>query len=314
MIKKIAYGVLALLILSAGAMFISYSSFSEKRLAEIESGGQIAETAAGPIEYQLIGDGDTVTLSLHGTPGGYDQAMPIEDSRVLAPSRPGYLRTPIETGRTPAEQADAYAALMDTLDIDRAIVIGASGGGPSAIAFAERHPKRTIALIALEAVSQNFAVDNRDEETPFFLQSDFYMWAFFSAINNLMGAEGMVKAIVPNPENQRLLLEDPVKRSKMESLMWDMWPISQRQVGQDNDFLQFGNLDLNASAITVPTLIIHGTEDINVEYAQSVALAEQIPGAILHTIEGADNTMPFSHSEEMAAAIEGFLAGVAAEQ
>ncbi len=313
MIRKISYSLLALLILGTVAISISYASFSEQRLAAIEAGSQIAETAAGPMEYQQIGDSGPVLLMLHGTPGGYDQATAIEGARVLAPSRPGFLRTPIETGRTPAEQADAYAALMDVLAIDRVIVMGASGGGPSAIAFAVRHPDRTVALIALEAVSQGFALDSRDEKIPFFMRSDFYMWATFSAMNNLMGAEGMVKAIVPNPKNQQLLLDDPVKRGKMESLMWASWPISQRQVGLANDFVQFAALDLDANAIAVPTLIIHGTEDINVEYAQSVALTQQIPGAILHTIEGADHMMPFSHSEEMGTVIEAFVSGVAAE-
>ena len=88
--------------------------------------------------------------------------------------------------------------------------------------------------------------------------------------------------------------------------------MSLRQLGEANDFTQFADIDLNASAISVPTLIIHGTEDINVEYTQSIALAEQIPGAILHTVDGADHMMPFSHSEEMTAAIEEFLTGLGA--
>lgn len=312
MIKKMAYGLLVLLILGTGLVLVSYSNFSEERLTAIKTGSKILDTAAGPMEYQQIGNNGPVLLLLHGTPGGYDQAIPIEGMRVLVPSRPGYLRTPLDTGRTPQEQADAYAALMDSLGIDQVIVMGASGGGPSAIAFAVRHPKRTVALIALEAVSQTLSLEELTIEMPFFMSSDFYMWAALSAMKTLMGPEGIVELVVPNPENQRLILDDPAKLKRIESLMWSSWPMSLRQLGDANDLTQFADIDLNASAISVPTLIIHGTEDINVEYTQSIALAEQIPGAILHTVDGADHMMPFSHSEEMTAAIEEFLTGLGA--
>jgi len=312
MIKKMAYGLLILLILGTGLVLVSYSNFSEERLTAIKTGSKILDTAAGPMEYQQIGNNGPVLLLLHGTPGGYDQAIPIEGMRVLVPSRPGYLRTPLDTGRTPQEQADAYAALMDSLGIDQVIVMGASGGGPSAIAFAVRHPKRTVALIALEAVSQTLSLEELTIEMPFFMSSDFYMWAALSAMKTLMGPEGIVELVVPNPENQRLILDDPAKLKRIESLMWSSWPMSLRQLGDANDLTQFADIDLNASAISVPTLIIHGTEDINVKYTQSIALAEQIPGAILHTVEGADHMMPFSHSEEMTAAIEEFLTGLGA--
>ena len=312
MIKKMAYGLLVLLILGTGLVLVSYSNFSEERLTAIKTGSKILDTAAGPMEYQQIGNNGPVLLLLHGTPGGYDQAIPIEGMRVLVPSRPGYLRTPLDTGRTPQEQADAYAALMDSLGIDQVIVMGASGGGPSAIAFAVRHPKRTVALIALEAVSQTLSLEELTIEMPFFMSSDFYMWAALSAMKTLMGPEEIVELVVPNPENQRLILDDPAKLKRIESLMWSSWPMSLRQLGDANDLTQFADIDLNASAISVPTLIIHGTEDINVEYTQSIALAEQIPGAILHTVDGADHMMPFSHSEEMTAAIEEFLTGLGA--
>ena len=312
MIKKMAYSLLVLLILGTGLVLVSYSNFSEERLTAIKTGSKILDTAAGPMEYQQIGNNGPVLLLLHGTPGGYDQAIPIEGMRVLAPSRPGYLRTPLDTGRTPQEQADAYAALMDSLGIDQVIVMGASGGGPSAIAFAVRHPKRTVALIALEAVSQTLSLEELTIEMPFFMSSDFYMWAALSAMKTLMGPEEIVELVVPNPENQRLILDDPAKLKRIESLMWSSWPMSLRQLGDANDLTQFADIDLNASAISVPTLIIHGTEDINVEYTQSIVLAQQIPGAILHAVDGADHMMPFSHSEEMTAAIEEFLTGLKA--
>ena len=149
MIKKITYSILTALLLVLVVIYFLYSNFRSARLAALERNSQIVHTTAGPVEYQFVGNSGQVVLLLHGTPGGYDQTTEIEGFRVLTPSRPGYLRTPLDAGRSPAEQARVYIALLDSLDIDNVIVMGASGGGPSAISFAANHPERTLALIAM---------------------------------------------------------------------------------------------------------------------------------------------------------------------
>ena len=317
MIRKIGLGLLALLILITIVTFASYSSFRSENLAALEAGSQIAETSAGPIEYQIVGDTGSVLLFLHGSPGGYDggsaltEMEGLEGFRILTPSRPGYLRTPLAVGQTPTEQAHAYAALLDSLSINSVIVMGASGGGPSAIAFASLYPNRTIALVALEAVSQPTLLSEVQGEPPYWAQliseSDFLNWAILSLMSNLMGPEGMVGSLFPNPDNLKLITEDPDKLAQMEALVWSSWPPSQRLEGMNNDFVQFVTPGLSSTTITAPTLIIHGTEDVNVPFEQSQILAEQIPGSVLHTITGADHMMPFSHQEEVGAALTEFL-------
>ena len=249
-----------------------------------------------------------MVLFIHGTPGGYDQTTSIEGFRVLAPSRPGYLRTPLDVGRTPAEQAHAYTVLLDSLGIDKVVVMGASGGGPSSISFAAAYPERTLALIAMEAVSQPFELTEDQPPPPFFMESDFFLWTTLSLLDTFMGAEGIVGLLVPDPAIQQMILADPVKTEAITGLIWSVWPISQRSSGQENDSVQFGLLNLPSDRVTVPTLIVHGTKDINVPYRQSQLLAEQIPHASLHSIEGGDHMMPFSHSEEVAMAVKQFIA------
>ena len=123
---------------------------------------RIAQTALGPIEYYVMGKGPAVLVS-HGCPGGYDQGLIAarlardQHFQFIALSRPSYLRTPLCVGASPAEQADAYAALLDALHIPAAAVIGISAGGPSALQFALRHPGRCWALVALSAVSRRLS-------------------------------------------------------------------------------------------------------------------------------------------------------------
>ena len=64
--------------------------------------------------------------------------------RVIAPSRFGYFGSTLPTQRDPADQADAYALLLDHLGIDRAAIIAYSAGSASVLEFALRHPDRVV--------------------------------------------------------------------------------------------------------------------------------------------------------------------------
>ncbi len=114
----------------------------------------VLQTSRGSLEYVSTGDGPVV-LALHGAMGGYDQAHLLARTvaepgyRFLALSRPGYLGSPISLGRTPEEQANLYAEMLDVLGLQRVAVIAISGGGPSAMHFALRHPDRCWGLVLI---------------------------------------------------------------------------------------------------------------------------------------------------------------------
>jgi pimeloyl-ACP methyl ester carboxylesterase len=57
--------------------------------------------------------------------------------RLLAVSRPGYLGTPLSSGRDPREQADLFAALLDALGIDR---VAHRAPPPAGTPAPARHP------------------------------------------------------------------------------------------------------------------------------------------------------------------------------
>ena len=119
------------------------------------------ETALGPVELARAGGGPAV-LFIHGTPGGWDSSVAMgrflveAGFEVLAPSRPGYLATPLNGRATIDDQADLHAALLDAIGCERAGVVTWSGGGPSGYRLAVRHPSRVCALVAFAAVSQRY--------------------------------------------------------------------------------------------------------------------------------------------------------------
>lgn len=89
---------------------------------------------------------------IHGAGGGFDQGELLAEAIVgsgfhpITPSRFGYLRSTFRPGATWDDQAHAFAALLDHLDIDQAAVVAFSAGGSSGLLLALLHPDRVSSL------------------------------------------------------------------------------------------------------------------------------------------------------------------------
>src|SRR5947208_14039109 len=93
-------------LLTTGGYLGSYLAWKHRAVTSLQTGSSVIETALGPVEYCMRGQGPVVLVA-HGSPGGYDQGSAfsklVGDRRTfIAVSRPGYLRTPLSTGETPA--------------------------------------------------------------------------------------------------------------------------------------------------------------------------------------------------------------------
>jgi pimeloyl-ACP methyl ester carboxylesterase len=92
--------------------------------------------------------GGVPVLSLHGAPGSRLSRHPDPDSLVAAGirqityDRPGYGWSTRHRGRTIADAVPDIVQLLDALELEKVAVIGASGGGPHALAMAARAPER----------------------------------------------------------------------------------------------------------------------------------------------------------------------------
>ena len=288
------------------SIFIFFQLEKYLTILELEKNSQILETRLGQIEFSdSLGEG-LVILHIHGSPGGYDQVFGIDKKyRVISPSRPGYLRTPITSGKTPTEQAELYKALLEELDIDSVIVWGTSGGGPSAIEFAIKYPESTRGLISFEALTGSW-LEAKEIDEYFLSASDFSLW-FFLKLSEVFGKRNLVSFVVPDDVNQNLILSDEVSFKELKKLIWTIWPISMRQAGFSNDAEMFFDLNLDLQKISSPTIAIHGTKDTNVDISHSIKLTEVVKNSKLHRIIGADHYMSFSHRNEINEVVEEFI-------
>ena len=301
-IKKIIIPILSILFI----VFIVFPfAFKIIFLNNLYKDSEIYNSSLGPIEYRLTGDKGPIILVAHGTPGGHDQTIPSTESyRVLTPSRPGYLRTPLSVGKTPKEQAQVFNELLNGLNIKKVIIMGISGGGPTSIEFAASYPEKVMGLVALEAVSLSEELSDADASG---LEVPDRQTLFSFLLLYLLGDEAIAEYLLPSKDNQARLLSDPKNIESIKDLIWTIWPFSERKDGFYNDYYQFSNLSLPLTLINAPVLIIHGNEDINVDIEQAEYIKELLPDSELSIIEGADHYMLSTHRNEINKIINDFI-------
>lgn len=263
------------------------------RQDELVKNPLVAETARGPVEYARTGEGPAV-LAIHGGPGGYDQGLLLFEwltkagFSLIAPSRPGYLGTPLSSGKSPAEQADLYAALLDTLGIGKVAVVCGSAGGASGYEFAIRYPERISALVAADAVVTKYLMPANAgpvAQALFLSGPGEKLVNYFTkhypkqSLHEFLRQESLLR---PGQIDSQVgeALKDPLQVRLLLRFSRSMSEYPKRRAGVDNDLDGLGRLDdLPVGKIRCPALIIHGTHDSDVLFYHGVYAWENIPGA-----------------------------------
>jgi pimeloyl-ACP methyl ester carboxylesterase len=276
-------------------------------LAQLRRGSEIIETPCGPVEFVRVGTGPVI-LQVHGGATGCDQTLALSWNMqeagftVLTPSRPGYLRTPLATGPTPQEAADAMSSLLDVLAIEKVGVLGTSGGGPTALQFALRHPRRIWALVLQSAVSQRYLEPRRSTHSLLgrvvFSKTgkwlvDFGGWAFY--LLACLWPSALVRWLFNASEDlerdkakqrRAYVRRHPAQVAFFRRLAASGLPLSVRRTGLWNDLHQYAHLPVYPlEQITCPTLVLHGCADGNVPFAHAEFVAHTVPHAELRAIK-----------------------------
>jgi pimeloyl-ACP methyl ester carboxylesterase len=236
------------------------------------------DTPAGRVEYAQSGEGSPL-LMVHGVFGGFDFGVGVGRSnsppgyRIISPSRFGYFGSPFPDDPSPAAQADAFAALLDHLEISELPVIAFSAGSSSAMQFALRHPQRVSRLVL---ISPNSPHPEPLPKPPRWLAPMLFsqpvLWTMrLLARPRLEGMAGTPTGFEP----------DERERAALREIVDSLFPVAPRAPGTIYDGY-VGNLDIASypfEAITVPTLVIAAEDDTLAPFADSRAMAGRIPGA-----------------------------------
>ncbi len=287
MAASILAGLAGATALAASGVYLRYRrdmNAARARIDDVER--HVVSTRWGAVEYAERGSGDPVLVVhgiFHNCVGGLLSVRDLGDRRFIAASRFGYLGSNMPANATPADQADALAALLDALDLDQVDVIAESAGATSALQLALRHPGRVKHLAVLvgnlpgspTAIVQPPWAKRFNRPFPLWV-----LWTFMPSM--LVGlVAGLPKGFTMSGEDAQFVGEF------IESL----FPVSAEGV----DFDAFvGNAAVNGcnlEAIRVPTLIIHTKDDHVASHEASKRAAERIPAARFVSLESGGHLM-----------------------
>jgi pimeloyl-ACP methyl ester carboxylesterase len=301
LINKLLFASLFMTLTSALALAVSsFQAWRRKEYTRIHENSMFVKTALGPVEYQKTGSGPAV-LYAHGTPGGYDQGIAFarffneNHCTFISPSRPGYLRTPLASGPSPEQQADLYAALLDELGIQSASIIGFSGGGPSALQFAIRHPERCRGVAMIGGIAQRNCKYERAQAWP--------VWKrlLTDLIEHLLVSDPFLFSILPFT---RFLH----KGSAVAGMLCSGTLYHLRAAGHENDLAHFATMEeYPLEQITAPMFVVHGTKDEDVPFADAELLLQKVPGATLLALDRGDHAAFYTYARTVMPALQDFL-------
>ena len=194
------------------------------------------------------------------------------------PGNPGY---------SGGELAADAVGVLDALEIDRAHVVGMSMGGALAQVVALDHPDRvqSLTLIATSPAGVADDLPGMSEENMARFKADTPDWSDREAVVGYLAHLARASASPSPPfdeEGFRKLAGRVFDRTaNMESSM------------RNHDLLEGSDpWRERLPGLRVPTLVVHGTDDPVLPYEHGVALAREILGAELLTLEHTGHELP----------------------
>lgn len=283
-------------------------------------GGRILQyfiDAAGPTDGSLL-------VFHHGTPA----AGPLEPEILLAarahgftvvePVRPGYGASTRQPGRTVRDIASPVAALAHHLGHDRFVTVGASGGGPHALATAALLPDRCAGALTVGGVGpygepdlDYLAGTGEDNilETEAALSGEDDLIAFlepYAASLAQVTGENLIEELSSLlPRADRSYLTGEAAERQAEIFRWAVRTGIWGWFDDDVAFLRPWGFSL--SDVAVPVSVWHGAEDLMVPLAHAFWLVKHLPDAVPHLLEGEGHLSLVAHLDSGMAELRGWL-------
>lgn len=272
------------------------------RYAETSDGVMIAHYAIGSGDVDLVYVPGWVsnieTMWEHPLPARFLRRLASMGRLICFDKRGTGLsdRVPIDGLPDLEKRSDDVRTVLDAVGSERAVVFGVSEGGLMAALFAATHPERAAGLILHGA----YAARKPSAEYPWAPSTEARnRWLKF--VEKEWGSEVDLQSFAPS------MADDAEFRA--------YWSRYLRSGASPSAAVALGRMNTEADirgvveSITVPTLVLHRTGDLDAPVEGGRWLAANIPGARLVEFEGADH-LPQISSDEIMDAIETFIDGL----
>ena len=187
---------------------------------------------------------------------------------------------------------DDVRAVMDSIGSERAALFGASEGGPMSVLFAATHPSRITALVLYGTYAKRRDPDEDYPWAPTWEERQRYA----AEIEQSWGWEADMKRMAPSADEA--MAEWWARRAQAAAS-----PGAARDL-----ILMNSQVDVRRvlPTVTVPTLVLHRTGDIDSRVEEGRYIAARIPGARFAALAG-DDHVPWVDADQVVDEVEGFL-------
>jgi peroxiredoxin len=273
---------------------------------------RVGEENSADIElyYEDHGSGQPVVL-IHGYPGDgtsweKQTAVLLEaGKRVITYDRRGFGKSDKPTS---GHDYDTYAAdlsaLVSALDLQDAVLVGFSMGTGEVVSYISRYGSHRVAKAVFIGALQPFLLKTEDNPSGAMSQDDVDGFLDTIKADRYAFFTGFLENFYRTDEHLGTRISEEALRSSWQvatniSPYASVWSVA----------TWYTDWRADIDKIDVPTLIMHGTGDVNVPIdITSRVLAKMLPSATYIEIEGAPHGMLWTHGEEINKALLNFLA------
>ncbi|MDG1634202.1 MULTISPECIES: alpha/beta fold hydrolase [Bacillus] len=192
---------------------------------------------------------------------------------------------------TVVDMADDAIGVLDAYHIDEAHIVGMSLGGMIAQIVALRNPQRVLSITLI--ASGIFGSEDNSRNLPpidekiltYHANATKLNWSDEESVANYLVAGSALLCGSNHKFDEKRVYKQVEKEIKRANNLLSMFNHS---LLKGDDFYE-GKL----KGINIPTLVIHGTEDIVLPYEHGLALVNEIPHALLLTLEGSGHEIHY---------------------
>jgi pimeloyl-ACP methyl ester carboxylesterase len=258
----------------------------------------------GELYWQAKGVGPAVVL-LHGglldcTTWDREFERLARSHRVIRYDARGHGRSSVQHGEY--SHADDLVALLDELEIERAVLVGLSLGGRTAIDVAIAHPERVAGVVAVAPGMSGWMFQDP------VLRENWKKQAEAARAEDLDGyVEGFLRSWTDGPKRTPEQV-DPALRERVRALAIHNL---ERSVNASGSVREVGAVE-RVAEITAPTLVLVGELDMSDIHGVADLLASNVEGARKVVVPDSGHLINLEAPDLFDREVDGYLAQLAA--
>lgn len=261
------------------------------------------------LHSEILGNGHPLII-LHGLYGSSNNWL--SHGKELSGRYEVHLVDQRNHGNSPHSDEHNYSAMegdllqyLDDHQIERAVLLGHSMGGKTAMFFALAHPERVSALIVVDMSPKSY--DSLEDAKTLYHKEIFQGLRSLDLpkLKNRTEAEEQLAAYIPQPRIRKFLLKNLQRRSEDKSFYWQLnleglWDSLE-------NILEGIDPDMVSPITAFPVIFIRGEKSGYIEDGAIPLIRAIFPYAGIETIKDSGHWLHAEQPEEFMQVVNDFL-------